>query len=382
MRPFPYLLVLLPLAAQEGAPIRLQLPTGLQATLWEDHEAALIRLEGLLPIRAGEVPPDQPGLPAALLGVLQASSKGNRAAGEFQALLDRSGIRLGLALGPEGFRISLACRSRDQELAFGLLGDALGRTVLDPDILESLRLRLLQRPEPAPLRAEGELLRGNLEAPPPEATLARITLEDLLAFHRRIFRPERLRLHLQGDLNRAQAAQRLQLDLGAWNAAGPAPAAASPTPPSPESTVEADPPGRLLATLALPEATDPVAALLAILLEGHLAGRGVPGDPWRVQVEGGSASQAQAAVQARLEGLKFKEADLAAAKTAWQGRMALLPLRPEAQLQARLRGLPEASAVARVTLTEVEAALQGLSSRGRRLWMGPTAWLPKPAPKP
>jgi predicted Zn-dependent peptidase len=382
MRPLLPLLAALPLLAQEGAPVHLQLPTGLQATLWEDHEAALIRLEGLLPIRPGEVPPEQAGLPKVLLALLQASPKGNRSASEFQALLDRSGIRLNLVLTPEGFRLSLACRSRDQELALGLLGDFLGRSPLDPEALEPLRLRLLQRPEAPGIRAEREALRGSLDQSPPEAALARITFADLLTFKARVFRPDRLRLHLQGDLNRAQATQRLQLDLGAWNgtmAEAPMPGS---LPAPAEAAVETEGPGHLLVTLALPEPSDPAGALLGLLLEGRLLGHGLPGDPWRLGVEAPTAAQALAAAEARLEGLRFTEADLGAAKLAWKGRQALLPLRPEAQLQERLRGQAEGGAVARLTLSEVDTALRSLRLRGFKLWRGPTAWLPKPTPKP
>lgn len=375
-------LLALPLVAQEAPPAPLQLPTGLRATLWEDHEAALIRLEGLFPLAPGDVPQDQPGLPLTLLSLLQLSPKGNRSAGEFQALLDRSGIRLGLSLSPEGFRLSMACRSRDQELAFGLLGDLLGRTALEADALEPLRLRLLERPLPPEARARALFLRGPLDQAPPEASLARITFQDLLTLKTRTFRPERLRLHIQGDLSRSQAAQRLQLDLGTWRPEAPV---ADPAPPPAEpadQTLEAEGPGRLLVALPTPAPSEAAGALLATYLEGKVEGSGLPGDPWRLQGTGETPAQAQALVAARWAGLRPTERDLAAAKAAWKGRLSLLPLRPGTQLLARMQGIPEPAAVARLTLGELQAAWEGLMRGSRRLWIGPAGWLPKPTPKP
>lgn len=376
------LLGMVPLLAQEGAPATIHLPSGLQATLWEDHDAALIRLEGLLPILPGEVPPDQVGLPTVLVSLLHASPKGNRSAAEFQALLDRSGIRLDFRLAPEGYRLSLACRSRDQELALGLLGDFLGRTPLDPDALEPLRLRLLRREAPAAVRAEAELLRGSLDLQPPESTLSRTTFADLLAFKARVFRPERLRLHLQGDLSRAQAAQRILLDLGAWQGQPEVLPAPAPAPLPTEVTVVTEGRGSVLAALPLPTPRDPRHALLSVLLEGRMQGRGTPGDPWRLHAEGTTAEQALAALEARMNGLTFSASEVAAAQEIWKGRLALLPLHPGSLLEARLQGLPETAGVARVTPADLDAALKALRLGMRRLWLGPAAWLPKPPAKP
>ncbi|HJV23368.1 MAG TPA: hypothetical protein VJ570_11760 [Holophagaceae bacterium] len=363
------------LGAQAPAPARIQLPSGLTASLWEDHEAPLIRLEGLLPIRAEEVPAHLPGLPALLLATLEAGPKGNRSASEFQALLDRSGIRMELTLDPRGLRLSMACRSRDQELAFGLLGDLLGRSPLDPDALEPQRLRIHHRP--APSEATDQFLArvsGSILLQPPEATLARASLADLESLLHRICRPDRLRLHIQGDLNPAQATQRLLLDLGAWS---PAPASAPPPgeTPSADTKVEQAGPGELLVAFPAPLPEEPATPLLEILLARRLEGHGLPGDPWHLHFQGETPQALLASLQARLADLTFTDAELAAAQKLWKGRQALLPLDPGAALQARLRGLPAPADVAKLTRTEVEIALKALLSRGRKLWRGDAAWL-------
>lgn len=361
--------------AQEARPARIQLPSGLTALLWEEHDTALIRMEGFLPIRPGEVPAHLPGLPALLLATLEASPKGNRSAAEFQALLDRSGILLELALDPQGLRLTLACRSRDQELAFGLLGDFLGRTAVDSEALEPLRLKLFRRPSPN--EATERFLNtasGSILIHPPESTLAKAGLADLETLLARVLRPDRLRLHIQGDLSPAQATQRLMLDLGAWN---PARVATSPeAAPLPADTkVEGEGPGELVLAFPPLPPEDAAATLFGILLPPRLEGRGEPGDPWRLPIQGETPLAALAALQSRLAGLTFTEAELKAAKAYWKGRQALLPLDPAAALRSRLRGQPSTDAVERLTHAEFQTALRNLLAKGHRLWRGSAAWL-------
>jgi hypothetical protein len=280
-----------------------------------------------------------------------------------------------LALSPSGLRLTLACRSRDQELAFGLLGDLLGRAPLDPEALEAQRLRLYRRPLP---EAATERFLGLVSAstltPPPEATLSKAGISDLEALLSRIRRPGRMRLYLLGDLSPAQATQRLMLDLGAWN---PAPVEAlPPAPPVPPDTkLERPGPGDLLVAFPPLPPEEAASALLEILLAPRLEGRGEPGDPWRLRLQAETPQAAVSALQARLAALTVSEAELRAAQVFWKGRQALHPLDPAAALRARLRGLPSPAAVARLTRGDLESALQALLARGHRLWRGEAAWL-------
>ncbi len=363
------------LLAQETSPARIQLPSGLTALLWEEHDAAIIRIEGLLPIRPEEVPPHLPGLPALLVATLEGSSKGNRSAAEFQALLDRSGIQMGLALDPRGLRLTLAFRSRDQELAFGLLGDLLGRAPLDPESFEVQRQRLYHHPHPeAAVSTFLHHVSGSLQIPPPESTLAKVTLKDLETLLQRVRRPGRLRLCIQGDLSPSQATQRLLLDLGAWNPAEvEAPLEAHPMPADLKS--ERAGPGELLMAFPPLPPEDAASALLEVLLASRLEGHGEPGDPWRLRALGDTPQAALTALQTRLASLTLTDAELTAAKAFWRGRQTLLPLNPAQALRARLRGLPALSAVDRLTRPDVEAALKGLLARGQRMWRGEATWL-------
>lgn len=379
-------------APAQGVPLRL--PNGLTARLQEDHEAPLIRLEGLLPISPAEVPEALPGLPTLLLATLAPGPKGNRSASEFQALAEGSAIRLDLRAEGRGLRVSLICRSRDQELAFGLLGDLLARNLPDPTLLEGARTRLFRDLRDSAQAGRARWIAevsGSAFLPPPEGTLIKAGHGDLEALQARIFRPERLRLELQGDLSPSQAQQLLLLALGAWQ-----PRPGAPLPPSP-------PPSRS-ALLPLPEAVgtlwlalpvlppeDPAGALLALLLPERLEGlqgTGRTGDPWRLRQTAATPGEALRALEARLGALAFTEADTDGARRAWRGQQALLGLEPSRALEARLEGLPTEAAVARITAGDLTRAFRALGEPAARslLWTGDAAWLKQvpagPAPRP
>lgn len=380
MRPALLLAVAGALAAQ--APT-LRLPNGLTARLQEDHEAPLIRLEGLVPIDPADVPAALPGLPALLLETLLQGPKGNRSVAEFQGLAEGSAIRLGLHAEGRGWRLSLVCRSRDQELAFALLGDLLARAVVDPTQLEAARFRLHREQRDAASAARARWAAeasGSAQAPPSETTLSKAVQADLEALQARVLRPERLRLELQGDLSPAQAQQLLLLALGAWRPE-PAPALPPPAPVAEQAQLPLpEAPGTLWMALAVPRPADPAGALLPLLLPERLEGlqgSGRVGDPWRLRCGGTTPEAALKALEDRLRGLAFTEADLAASRSAWRGRRALEALDAGQALAARLEDRPSEEAVAKLTSADLGRALAALAAPGARrlLWTGDPAWL-------
>ena len=372
------------------APVPLRLPNGVTARLQEDHEAPLIRVEGLLPIAPADVPPALPGLPALLLETLLQGPKGSRSASEFQGVAEGSAIRLSLRGEGRGWRLTLVCRSRDQELAFALLGDLLTRTIVDPTLLEAARLRL-HREARDPLqtaRAQWAAeVSGSAHMPASEGTLSRAGQADLEALQARLLRPERLRLELQGDLSPAQAQQLLLLALGAWHPASAPTPPPHPAPPQASQLVQPEAPGTLWLALAAPDPTDPEGALLGLLLPERLPGlqgAGIPGDPWRLRVSAAQPEAALKALEARLAALTFTEADLAGARRAWRGQRILEALDPGQTLAARLEGRPSEGALDQVSPASLGRALRGLAGPGARhlLWTGDAAWLKLvPAPE-
>jgi zinc protease len=162
-------------------------------------------------------------------------------AGDFDQLLEGSGIQLIQGLEPDGLEWRLLARSRDQDRALGLLADRLLRTVFDPSVLQVQRLACgrdeEQQDQPPYPRLREALLQEPGSRPTP-ASLGAITLEDLLAFRARVFRPDRAVLVLQGDLGLEQAKRLVILSLGSWTAQEPRPAITPPPADAPGPPVE------------------------------------------------------------------------------------------------------------------------------------------------
>ncbi len=381
LRPLLLTALLGPAALPPGVPIRL--PNGLQARLVEDHEAPLIRLQGLVPIAPEDVPTHLPGLPTLLLAVLSQGPKGSHSAAAFQMQADASAVKVDLHAEGRGWRFSLTCRSRDQELAFGLLGDLLSRGSLDPTLLEAQRMQLFREQRDPSQAARTRWVAeasGSALMPPPEATLSKATLQDLEALKARVLRPERLRVELQGDLSPAQAQQLLLLNLGAWQ---PAPAPVLPRGPEPATVTQwAQPeaPGLLWAALPPLREGEAEAPLLELLLPEHLEGlqgHGRVGDPWRLRVAASTPQEALRILEGRLGNVAFTEAEVVAARATWRGRRALEALSPAQALESRLARAPEAEGLDRVTAADLNRRLRDLTSREARrlLWTGDPAWL-------
>lgn len=363
------------LTVQAQAQIRPQafsLPNSLRVVLLEDHERPLVRACLHLPLDPETVA--RPGLAAMALRVLGQSDAAAVRIGDFEQLLAGAGIELTPALRADGLSWSLLTRSRDQDLALGLLADRAFRSVLDTATLETERLaywRETERLEASPrakLRAVLEPDR-TLQAPSLES-LTTLSFEELLAFRARVLRPDRAVLVLHGDLGLEQAKRLVYLSFGTWTVSSApqapphAPTAAPAVPSSlPKATPAAPPPAtppvtpaaspqpvrinapgalpRALAVALEPKDLDREArALLALLL---------PGDPAlfpaRIRIEGldlvaaldGEAQASPAATEAllleRLQALRqrgFTEADLRQAKAAWSAGRALAGLHPEA----------------------------------------------------
>lgn len=374
------------LAQSQLRPQAFSLPNGLRVVLLEDHERPLVRarLHLLLDREAGPV---RPGFAPLALRVLGRSGAGSFSADDFDQLLAGSGIELTPALRADGLTWNLLARSRDQDLALGLLADRVLRPIFDASILEAQRLacwREVERLEAFP-RAKLRLALEpdwTLQAPTLESLTA-ITHPELLAFFARVFRPDRAVLILHGDLGREQAKRLVLLSFGTWTVQ-PAPPLPSPAGPAPlpmagriqVSAVRALPQA-LAVTAVPPDLGAEAKALLALLLVGDPSL-----SPVQFRVEGldlvatleagpsVSAATVEAELLNRLQVLRqrgFTEADLRRARSAWSASRALSALHPGTMVEEALAEAREqAVSPARMEAFTVEALNEAL-----RRWLDP-----------
>jgi predicted Zn-dependent peptidase len=284
----------------------------------------------------------------------------NLKADDLDRMLEDSGIQLTQSQEVGGFNWRLVARSRDQDRAMGLLADRLLRSLFDPSLLEIQRLacrRQLERPEGSP----HERLRQALTQDPASrlslSSLKAITLQDLLAFRAKVFRPDRAILMLHGDLGLEQAKRLVLLNLGSWTVQEPpAPGhppsrpASAPPPSVPVDSPRISVPGagvRVQVVASRPgELTPEAAELLNFLVPGDMSLSPVQAtmeDGCLVATLDGDVGTSGAIVGSLLhERLKafrrrgFAQADLDRARVAWFARRSLDSLHPEAQMDRAL----------------------------------------------
>ncbi|MCE1204438.1 MAG: insulinase family protein [Holophagaceae bacterium] len=380
----------------QPVPQRFTLPNGLRVIHLEDHEHPVIRVRLHLELGPSDTPSNHQGLPLLATRMFLHSDAADLKAEGFDRLLEDSGIQLGSCMKPGGLEWRLAARSRDQDRALGLLADRLLRTVFDPTVLETQRLACWQEVErldaPPFQRLEAALLQAP-DARPTLASLGAITLEDLLAFRAKVFRPDRAWLLIHGDVGLEQAKRLVLLSLGSWTAQEP-PQSMAPTaarvpasiPPRGPDLLRIPAPGgglRIQACLPQPSGLAPEAASLIAML--------IPGEPtmfpasiaWRPEGllatldtgAGLTSAAARSLLLERLEALRrrgFTASDLERARTAWTAARSLASLDAEAQLdvaldQAKGRGaVPDRMKA--LNLDQLNATLRAWLDSGKVRW--------------
>lgn len=355
-----------------GALQEFRTPSGLRVVLDERHERPLVRLELRVTWGEGEGPEGGPCAGGWMRAVLDRCGAGGftRPALE-RALVDR-GLRLGLKAERRSLAWSMLADSQGQEDAFAYLAHAVFR----PSLAEGFAA---VRQDPKRTVAPEIAFRVALGLPA-EGGTCDLELPAFLALHRRLVRPERAVLVIQGDLSLMQARQLVLLHLGTW--------APAPEPPlqggrAPIGFVARQAlSGREKAAWAgsLPpegEARTRAAhVLLALLLErGFRGGSGEPiaveaprpdGDtgPILFRTLDGASADPERLLRERLERLAsrgFSAAELEGAKAQWRAERIALALHPEDQLSAwacRFLGGDPGGNLEDVRLDEVNAALR------------------------
>lgn len=361
-------------------------PSGLRVVLEERHARPLIRME----LCVGWEDRELQGHACAgeLLGsVLERSGAGGFSRAALERTLADRGLRLGLEGEKRSLAWSLLADSQNQEDAFAFLAHVVFRPSLEEGIAATLKESKASVTSEAAFRAA-------LGFPGEGTTICDLDAAALYSLQRRLVRPDRATLLIQGDLSLAQARQLVHLHFGTWAPAPEPPLPERPLPPeapvkrrvsmgsrkmawagspAPEGDARARAPQVLLTFLlerAFRETGDDL-ALEAPRLKGDagpILFRTLPG-----------VENPEHLLRERLERLAsrgFSAADLDRARTRWRSERAALVLHPESQLAVRGHGLLFGDAGAYledVSLGEANAALRGRLSTLQWLVQGPMA---------
>jgi zinc protease len=207
---------------------RVVLANGVTLLIVPSREVPLISFQAVL--RGGPLGDTRPGVSSLVAGLLEKGA-GERDAFAFADAVEGAGGSFTVATGVEALSISGQFLARDQELMLSLLADALLRPRFDAEEFEKLRARrvelikAMKDSDPSELIGTygRALLFGNHPYASPttgsEATLASITHQDVLEYHRVHLGADRLILVFAGDVDVAGLKRALTAAFGGWQRA-------------------------------------------------------------------------------------------------------------------------------------------------------------------
>lgn len=213
--------------------------------VWTSHHAQVPMTEFLLVLRHGAAsdPIGHEGLAAFTTDMLDEGT-GALSAIDISEQFARLGAQLGIDVGADAILVGVASLTRFADRSLNLLADIIVRPAFREDDFERVRQQRLNRlvqlrdlPGAIAERVFMRLLYGS--APyghtplGREASLTAITLDDIRAFHRRMFCPADATLIAVGDADHDVILRFAESAFGGWSGTNSAPAAAETPPPKP-----------------------------------------------------------------------------------------------------------------------------------------------------
>ncbi|HZS34500.1 MAG TPA: pitrilysin family protein [Methylomirabilota bacterium] len=225
-----------PPGAAPGSPFatRVALPNGLVVLVAERPGIPMVSVRVVVEAGAAYDPADRAGL-AALTARLLTRGSGARTAPEVDRAIEFVGGSLEAEAGRDAAELTLTVLRKDLELGLDLLADALLRPAFPDAELdrqrEETRARIRRLEEDPAMVAAQALRRLAFPAHPygrpvegTEASLAAIGRDDVVAFHRTHYRPDRTVVAVAGDVTAADVRAALASRLGGWASPAPPPA--------------------------------------------------------------------------------------------------------------------------------------------------------------
>jgi zinc protease len=219
---------------------RRQLAGGAVVLVREHHTHPALTVRGYLPAGVRADPPGRDGLAVLTASMLTRGSAAHTSQ-ELALELDSIGASLGVSSDIEGAGFSARCLSEDAARVLDLLTEVLRGPVFPPDEVEKQRAKLITGIRESKLDTRAEADRAFRAAAYPaghphhrpaegdEETVAAITRDDLVAFHRRRYRPDGLVVAVVGDVEAGRVIDRLARAFDEWH---PDPAPETPPVPS------------------------------------------------------------------------------------------------------------------------------------------------------
>lgn len=207
---------------------QVTLDNGIKLYLLADRSVPLIHVRAL--VRTGTLyePADRPGVFALAGTLMREGGAGDLDPDAFDAALADAAIDMSSHVGGEAGGASLVTLTRNFPLALARFADMLRRPRFDADRLETVkaqRIEAIRRRDDFPGSIAARLFRRTLYGPdhplarePTAEDIARVTRDELVAFHRDWYRPNAIALGVTGDFEVPAMIEALKGAFGDWQA--------------------------------------------------------------------------------------------------------------------------------------------------------------------
>jgi zinc protease len=201
----------------------ITLPNGLRIFAIQDDRRPTVTFRLLL--KSGSTfDGDKPGL-ASMVATLLNRGTARRNAAAFAKETDFLGSRVEAVAGTDALSLSASALNKHTEALLDLMADAARNPAFEEEQLNKLRKQTLsaleaQKQDPAKLASKlvAKLVFGShpYAASPNPESVAAITRDDLLAFHRTHFKPNNATLAIIGDVSLKELLPLLERFFGSW----------------------------------------------------------------------------------------------------------------------------------------------------------------------
>ena len=210
---------------------RATLGNGLRICTIEHHAVPLITCFVLMPVGSSQDPPDHPGL-AAITGDLLDEGSGDLDALAVHEALGRIGAHLDTEIGADATLLELTTLEQYAPRALHLLASMVRSPRLDQrdfDRVRELRLNRLVQLRDLPPAVADRLFTQYLYRDHPyghlpigtEGALQSLRLDDVVAFHRRVYTPSHATVIAVGDASHDRLADLVASAFGGWTTPAP-----------------------------------------------------------------------------------------------------------------------------------------------------------------
>jgi len=215
-----------PLKFLPPSPEKIELANGMTVFILEDHEIPSVNIYAM--IRGGEIydPPDKVGLADLMATVMRSGGTKSRTPEEINQKLEFVAASVETGMADEYGTAEMSALTKDIDTALPIFADVLMNPAFRDEQIEIARnqaIDSLARQNDTPGSIAGrifpQLIYGKdspLARSANEDTIKKITRDDLIQFHQKVYHPNNVIIGISGDVNKNEIRQKVEQAFAGW----------------------------------------------------------------------------------------------------------------------------------------------------------------------